>query len=47
MELLLVVTAAELTVAGEVEEGISEKAKGFIDESWELNCGGFLSEVVD
>ena len=41
------VTAAELTVAGEVEEGISKKAKGFIDEFWELICGGFLSEVID
>ena len=41
------VTAVELTVAGEVEEGISEKAKGFMDQSWELNCCGFLSEIVD
>ena len=41
------VTAAELMVAGEADEGILEKAKGFIDESWELNCGGFLSKVVD
>ena len=36
LELLLVVTAVELTVADEVQEGISEKAKRFIDVSWEL-----------
>ena len=41
------VTAIELTVAGEVEKGISERANGFIDESLEINCNGFLSEVVD
>ena len=47
VELLLVVTAAELTVGGENEEGISKKAKGFIDKCCEWNYSGFLSEVVD
>ena len=43
----MVVTPVELGVAYKVEEGIFEKAQGFIDESCEFNCGGFLCEVGD
>ena len=43
LELLPVVTAAVLMVGGEVEEGTSEKAKAFLDETWESTCTGFLS----
>ena len=32
----------QLTVAVELEEGISEKAKGFIGMFWKLRFGSFL-----